>query len=108
MPKPTAALTGGVWLASRWVLRMHSMGRQPVKRSAGARGRIHSLLRLLAARDEQLSRCGERVGELAAEVGRRIGMQGRDWASLRAAAPLHDLGMVALPQATPNKPGTLD
>src|SRR4051794_28315621 len=85
------------------------MGRQPVKaRPAGARGRINSLLRLLAARDQQPSRRGGRGGERAAEVGRGIGMQGRDWASLRAAARLHDIGMLTVPEETRNKRGPLD
>jgi two-component system, cell cycle response regulator len=65
-------------------------------------------MRWVADRDQALSASSKQVGELAAEVGHRAGMDGGEWASLQAAAHLHDIGMLSVADETRSKPGPLD
>lgn len=49
----------------------------------------------------------DRVTALACELGQRLGLDAAQLAALRLAAPLHDLGKIALPIELLNKPGRL-
>jgi putative two-component system response regulator len=49
----------------------------------------------------------DRVTGLACELGQRLGLGEAELAALRLAAPLHDLGKIALPVELLNKPGRL-
>jgi len=68
-------------------------------------------LQLLAVaseyRDDETSQHTERIGELAAEIGVRMGLSEESVALLREAAPLHDIGKLAIPDRVLLKPGRL-
>gem|GEM_PF-2528660 len=68
-------------------------------------------LQLLAVaveyRDDGTFRHTERVGVLAAEIGARLGMRAEQVRRLREAAPLHDVGKIAIPDHILLKRGNL-
>jgi putative two-component system response regulator len=68
-------------------------------------------LRLLALaseyRDDATSKHTERVGVAAAAIARQLGLAERDIKLLRDAAPLHDVGKLAIPDSILLKPGPL-
>ncbi len=68
-------------------------------------------LQLLAVagefRDDETSQHTERVGTMSAEIGRRMGLSSESVALLREAAPLHDIGKLAIPDDVLLKPGRL-
>jgi PAS domain S-box-containing protein len=68
-------------------------------------------LQLLAVageyRDDETSRHTERVGALAAEIGARLGLSEESVRLLREAAPLHDIGKLAIPDRVLLKRGRL-
>ena len=59
-------------------------------------------------RDDLTGAHQRRVGEVAALIGGRLEFPSRDVSILRMAAPLHDIGKVAIPDAILRKPGKLD
>jgi len=59
-------------------------------------------------RDDLTGAHQRRVGEVAALIARRVGHPPRDVRLLRMAAPLHDIGKVAIPDSILRKPGKLD
>ncbi len=68
------------------------------------------LLRLARAaeyRDDATSRHAERVGILAGLLAEEMGLDDEFAARLTIAAPLHDIGKIAVPDAILNKPGGL-
>jgi diguanylate cyclase (GGDEF)-like protein len=76
----------------------------PVRRDSGHA----NLLELLRAKDgDTLTHCA-RVGALAADTGRMLGLDDSRLAVLRTAGQLHDIGKLALPEKVLNKPGPLD
>jgi putative two-component system response regulator len=58
-------------------------------------------------RDDNTADHMERVGELAAQLARRLGLPDRTVWLIRSAAPLHDLGKIAIPDDILLKPGRL-
>ncbi len=68
-------------------------------------------LQLLAVageyRDDETSQHTERVGALSAEIGQRLGLSEQSVRLLREAAPLHDIGKLAIPDRVLLKPGRL-
>jgi hypothetical protein len=50
----------------------------------------------------------QRVSTYALEVGRRLGLGGRDLELLQIASVLHDVGKIGIPEPILNKPGLLD
>jgi PAS domain S-box-containing protein len=68
-------------------------------------------LQLLAVageyRDDETSQHTERVGILAARIGSRLGLSEQSVTLLREAAPLHDIGKLAIPDRVLLKPGRL-
>jgi len=58
-------------------------------------------------RDDETGRHTERVGEAAVLLGAALGLAEEDLFLLRRAAPLHDVGKIAVPDAVLRKPGPL-
>ena len=58
-------------------------------------------------RDYETSRHTERVGELSALVGRKLGLSPDEVALIRRAATLHDIGKLGVPDQILLKPGRL-
>ena len=71
---------------------------------------VDTLRRLALAaeyRDDNTEEHTQRVGHLAAQLGRHLGLDDRAVWLLRQAAPLHDLGKIAVPDSILLKPGKL-
>lgn len=58
-------------------------------------------------RDDETGKHTARVGELAASVARELSMSTEEIMLLRRAAPLHDVGKIAIPDSILRKPGRL-
>jgi len=58
-------------------------------------------------RDDETGRHTERVGEAAALLGAGLGLADEELFLIRRAAPLHDVGKIAIPDAVLRKPGPL-
>ena len=58
-------------------------------------------------RDDETGQHTRRVGELSARIGEALGMQEGELFVLRQAAPLHDVGKIAIPDYILLKPGPL-
>jgi diguanylate cyclase (GGDEF)-like protein len=67
-----------------------------------------SLAKAVDARDAYTGSHSERVGELAARIGRRLGLDEAQVELTRLAASLHDLGKLAIPEEILRKPSTLN
>ena len=68
------------------------------------------LARLAAAaefRDDDTGQHTRRVGDLSVAIAERLGLPGPQIELMRLAAPLHDLGKIAIPDAILGKPGKL-
>ena len=76
-------------------------------RATAGRQSSDVLMRALAERHADLGEHHDGVAELVEEVGRRMGTDGEELATLREAAALHDIGKVAIPDAIITKPGPL-
>ena len=68
---------------------------------------IEGLALAIEAKDRVTSGHLHRVRAYAMEIGRELGLQGTDLDALRAAALLHDIGKLAVPDQIINKPGRL-
>jgi two-component system cell cycle response regulator len=78
-------------------------------RESGIANRAYEVLRLVTRESEpQVDDDHHAVGRLAAEVGRRLGLEGDELRQLVRAAELHDIGKVAVPDAILHKPAPLD
>jgi diguanylate cyclase (GGDEF)-like protein len=66
-----------------------------------------SLAKAVDARDTYTGSHSERVGELAAQVATRLGLDAEQVELTRLAGSLHDLGKLAIPEEILRKPGTL-
>jgi diguanylate cyclase (GGDEF)-like protein/putative nucleotidyltransferase with HDIG domain len=79
------------------------------ERSAGAyRAVVRSLAIALAARDGYTSDHSTFVHQLASAVCRRLGLDDHQTAEVEAAALLHDIGKIGVPDHVLNKRGPLD
>jgi HD-GYP domain-containing protein (c-di-GMP phosphodiesterase class II) len=58
-------------------------------------------------RDDETGQHTRRVGELSARIGEALGMADEQLVLLRQAAPLHDVGKIAIPDSILLKPGPL-
>jgi HD-GYP domain-containing protein (c-di-GMP phosphodiesterase class II) len=72
-----------------------------------ARQACDVLLAVLAHRRPELRARAREVGDLAVAVGQTIGVDGTDLDDLGYAAELHDVGMMAIPDATLDSPTAL-
>src|SRR5207247_5541324 len=68
---------------------------------------IEALALAIEAKDHTTHDHLQRVRVYAIEVGKELGLQGEDLEALRAAALLHDIGKLAVPEHIINKPGRL-
>jgi putative two-component system response regulator len=68
---------------------------------------LRRLAHVAEYRDDNTADHMDRVGELAARLARRIGLPDRTIELIRRAAPLHDLGKIAIPDTILLKPGRL-
>jgi putative nucleotidyltransferase with HDIG domain len=68
---------------------------------------LHRLALAAEYRDDDTGQHTSRVAELAVRVGTALGMPTTDLALLRQAAPLHDVGKIAIPDHILLKPGRL-
>jgi diguanylate cyclase (GGDEF)-like protein len=68
---------------------------------------VAGLARAVDERDVYEGSHSERVAELAARIGERLGMQQEEVELTRLAASLHDLGKLAVPEELLRKPGPL-
>ena len=59
-------------------------------------------------RDDETGQHTRRVGELSARIGETLGMPDDQLVLLRQAAPLHDVGKIAIPDSILLKPGPLE
>jgi diguanylate cyclase (GGDEF)-like protein len=67
-----------------------------------------SLAKAVDARDAYTGSHSERVGELAARIARRLGVEEPQVELIRLAASLHDLGKLAIPEEILRKPSSLN
>jgi diguanylate cyclase (GGDEF)-like protein len=67
-----------------------------------------SLAKAVDARDAYTGSHSERVGDLAARISRRLGLDESQVELTRLAASLHDLGKLAIPEEILRKPGALN
>lgn len=68
----------------------------------------HALIAAVNARDEYTAEHSESVVALARAVGEQLGLPEERRSRLEAAARLHDVGKLAIPDAILSKPGPLD
>jgi putative two-component system response regulator len=84
---------------------------QALERAREAETAEHGTLqRLLVAagyRDDNTFEHTQRVGDLAARLARGLGLPEREVALIARAAPLHDIGKIAIPDSILLKPGRL-
>jgi putative two-component system response regulator len=69
---------------------------------------LERLCRAVEVRDGATGRHTRRIGDLAAALGRAIGLTPQEVEMLRRAAPLHDVGKIGIPDAILLKPSRLD
>jgi response regulator RpfG family c-di-GMP phosphodiesterase len=89
-----------------------ALAAQTVARRRDVEGVRYDMLRRLALaaeyRDDNTREHTERVAALAARLGQRLGLSGQAVAHVLHAAPLHDLGKIAIPDSILLKPGRLE
>ena len=71
---------------------------------------IEMLSRLAAAaefRDDETGQHTRRVGDISVRIAERLGVTDLEVGIIRLAAPLHDVGKIAIPDAVLGKPGRL-
>jgi HD-GYP domain-containing protein (c-di-GMP phosphodiesterase class II) len=68
---------------------------------------IQALAGALEASDQYTHDHAQDVAKWAIEVGRRLGMDGRELRDLELGAVFHDIGKIAIPNEILNKPGKL-
>lgn len=70
-------------------------------------GAVHSMARMVEAKDRHTHGHSARVAEICGRIARRMGVSAGEIQTLETAAGLHDVGKVAVPDAVLNKPGRL-
>ncbi len=81
--------------------------RSPPRQRNGSRQAVDVLLALLDERAHGLVHDNVRTAQLARETARRFGLPEESVESIELAARLHDIGMLAIPDAIVHKPGAL-
>jgi len=69
---------------------------------------VRALSGALEAKDAYTEGHLQRVTGYATELGRRLGLDGRQLELLQIASGLHDVGKIGIPESILNKPGPLD
>ena len=88
--------------------RVGMPGRQAAASAEPSRGAIGALALALTERDRATGEHCEHVVGLAGAVARRLGLDAEDIERIAAAALLHDIGKLAVPDHILHKPGPLD
>lgn len=68
---------------------------------------IHRLSKAVETRDTETGSHIERIGELAAAIGQRLGLDSTQVELLRIASPMHDVGKIGVSDRILRKPGKL-
>lgn len=68
---------------------------------------IHRLARAVESRDTDTGDHIERISELAARIGERLGLEPERVELLRIASPMHDVGKIGISDSILRKPGPL-
>jgi diguanylate cyclase (GGDEF)-like protein len=102
LPSEAATPSTALGLADRRMYAAKAAGRTSASRQS-----IDVLLKVLSERNADLGDHGSIVADLAAAVGRRLGLAEADVAEIGRAAEVHDLGKIAIPDAILSKPGAL-
>ncbi len=79
-----------------------------VEVSLARREALETLARAAEFRDDDTGQHTKRVGELSAAIANELGEPQEFIEALRLAAPLHDVGKIAIPDTILLKPGKLD
>jgi diguanylate cyclase (GGDEF)-like protein len=87
--------------------RVGMPGRAPVGVVDPSRGSVGALALALTERDRATGDHAERVVALAGAAARRLALEAEDIEKIAAAALLHDLGKLAVPDGILRKPGPL-
>jgi diguanylate cyclase (GGDEF)-like protein len=82
--------------------------RKASRRASPGMQSVAALVELLAHRSPDLRPHSANVAQWCDAVGRLLGLDEEELALLLLAAPLHDIGKAAIPDAILNKPGPLD
>ena len=97
-----------------YVIRLEEASKRVEEQSAHARQfaalqrrTVETLALAVEAKDPDTRRHLERVEIYAVEVGRDLGLSETEMEALRAAALLHDVGKIAVPEYIVSKPGRL-
>jgi HD domain-containing protein len=69
---------------------------------------IAALSRSMEVKDGYTGGHTERVSDVAAAIGRRLGYKGEDLDAVEIGALLHDIGKIGIPERILHKPGPLD
>jgi len=75
--------------------------------SVARREALETLARAAEFRDDETGQHTKRVGELSASIARELGLSQDEVDTIRLAAPLHDVGKIALPDSILLKPAKL-
>lgn len=85
--------------------------RRVQERTAALEDAHHEILERLATaaefRDDDTGEHTKRVGDVAGALAQALGLDGREVDLIRRAAPLHDVGKIAIPDAVLLKPAKL-
>ena len=103
LPLAAGTAEDALRLADERMYEMKGGGRLDAGRQTAA-----VLLATQRKRDPALGDHLAGVSELAGEVGAALGLDESDREEVREAAALHDIGMLAIPDAIRDKPGPLD
>jgi diguanylate cyclase (GGDEF)-like protein len=82
--------------------------RKASRRASPGMQSVAALVELLSHRSPDLRPHSANVAKWCEAVGRQLGLDEEGLALLLVAAPLHDIGKAAIPDAILNKPGPLD
>jgi PAS domain S-box-containing protein len=81
----------------RTIEELRSSRQETVERLAGA----------IELDDPEASRHASRIARIASYLASQLGLDDEQILLLKAAAPMHDVGMIAIPDEIPQKPGPL-
>jgi putative nucleotidyltransferase with HDIG domain len=90
-----------------WLDRLAQQTTHATEMAAVQRRTIEMLALAIEAKDPTTSDHLRRVETYAVEIGKELGIEGKELEALRAAALLHDIGKLAVPEYIIAKPGKL-
>lgn len=87
--------------------RTAELRRTVAELESSRRETIHRLSKAVETRDSETGGHIERIGELAAAIGQRLGLDSTQVELLRIASPMHDVGKIGVSDRILRKPGKL-